>query len=95
VIVVLRPEFSGVNQEIDEESFRVALSDPTAIKTIVDLTIITNPEVIQNPEFFAQILSIELSRSCKNLVFLVIGELEVLEKVFAAEPSYHYIAIND
>ncbi|MDE6029187.1 MAG: S8 family serine peptidase [Clostridiales bacterium] len=86
---------SSSNSYIDSQNDFTISSNDIIIKTIEDLTYFTNPSILSNNVGFNQILSIELQEHNKQNVLDAISELEELDCVLAAEPSYNYIAVDD
>ncbi len=102
VIVTLKSEYSKINNKIDKQKFSTSLlniktknADQTekcgiTIKSIEDLTYFSNLSILKKNFTFNQILSIELQEHNKQNVLDAIKELEKLDFVLAAEPSYNY-----
>ena len=79
----------------DEEiQFHLANND-IIIENIEDITYINEPDRIVNRDDFCQIILIDLLNENKEVVLIAINELENLNFVEAAEPSYYYDVIND
>ena len=64
--------------------------DKIVIKNIYDLTYVSNPNIILEPEEFRQIFSIELMDNNKENVLEVIEEFEECNFIIAAEPLYNF-----
>lgn len=64
--------------------------DKIVIKNIYDLTYVSNPNIILEPEEFRQIFAIELMDNNKENVLEVIEEFEECNFIIAAEPLYNF-----
>ena len=83
------------NSDTDSQNDLTISTNDITIKSIKDLTYFSDPSVLDNHVGFNQILSIELQEHNKQNVLDAITELEALDFVLAAEPSYNYIAVDD
>ncbi|MDE6201733.1 MAG: S8 family serine peptidase [Clostridiales bacterium] len=85
----------SLNSDTDSQNDSAISTNDIIIKSIEDLTYFSNPSVLSNNVGFNQILSIELQEHNKQKVLDAISELEELDFVLAAEPSYNYIAVDN
>ncbi|MCL2675352.1 MAG: leucine-rich repeat protein [Firmicutes bacterium] len=98
VIVTLKKSHSDVNRVHNLKSFKAAsnrLGKAVVLKSVEDLTYITNPSAIIDRANFSQILAVTLRDNSKAGVLKAIEEIEKLDMVLAAEPAYNYVAVDN
>lgn len=95
VIVILNHQHSKINGKVSLSDFQ-PVSNNIAFESIKDEFRITNPEKrTKNSENFRQILSLKLIEKSKENVLRAIDELEQLDNVLIAMPSYIYGVSED